>query len=235
MAQNYFQFKQFRIQQDRCAQKVSTDACLFGALIASESQGRVLEVGSGTGLLSIMLAQKNKQKITGIEIQEECYQQSLQNLKSVQFRADINFQHADINSWQSEERFDFIFSNSPFFENIYPSKDPVRQQARHAHSLILQDWCDIIDRLAEPGLRCALLLAVNPLRDRYEEVMTSVGLSKYKEIWIHDRMGVSAHRCVAFWAEPAETLNQEKIYIKKSDGAHTAEYISLMKDYYLYL
>ncbi|MCD8529282.1 MAG: methyltransferase domain-containing protein, partial [Chitinophagales bacterium] len=80
MANSYFDFKEFRIEQSHCANKVSTDACVFGAFVASQTIGKsILDVGTGSGLLALMLAQKSKAKITGIEIESSCTKQAKEN------------------------------------------------------------------------------------------------------------------------------------------------------------
>src|SRR5580698_8970408 len=113
MSNPYFQFKQFIIQQDRCAMKVCTDACILGAWFADKAPAyaRILDIGSGTGLLMLMLAQKHKGEIRGIEIDLDAFHQLKANVDKCPWQHLLKAYPGDIRSFSFPERFDFIISN----------------------------------------------------------------------------------------------------------------------------
>src|SRR3954469_11797521 len=122
MANNYFSFKQFIIHQDKCAMKVCTDACLFGAYVAdrfqiTNSKFHVLDIGAGTGLLSLMLAQKNSTvQIDAVEIDKAASEQAKENFKHSLWRDRLHIHHQPIQEF-GMNTYNLIISNPPFYEN----------------------------------------------------------------------------------------------------------------------
>src|SRR5437868_5022622 len=143
MPNNYFQFKQFIIQQDNCAMKVCTDACLFGAYIANELQSipvnTILDIGAGTGLLSLMLAQKTTAVIDAVEIDNAAFEQAKENIAASPWKEKINTYHADISTFKTGKRYEHIISNPPFFEDDLRSNDEKKNFAKHDSSLTLEN------------------------------------------------------------------------------------------------
>ena len=118
MANTYFQFKQFIIHQDQCAMKVCTDACILGAWFAEKipSQSAVLDIGSGTGLLMLMLAQKNKSEIDGIELDLSSFKQLKENISISKWKESLHAFPGDVRTFSFSSKYDFIIVNPPFFE-----------------------------------------------------------------------------------------------------------------------
>src|ERR1700722_2146648 len=112
MPNTYFQFKQFTIHQDQCAMKVCTDACILGAWFADKapSYARVLDIGSGTGLLMLMLAQKHKGEIRGIEIDGDAFHQLRENIDNSPWRQQLKVYPGDARTFSFPEKFDFVIS-----------------------------------------------------------------------------------------------------------------------------
>ena len=137
MANTYFQFRQFIIHQDRCAMKVTTDACLFGAWVANQIKNTgsefstALDIGTGTGLLSLMVSQKNDLKIDTIEIEDDAFEQLKENIADSPWKDRINLFHNDVRNFIFNQQYDVIFSNPPFYENELKSDDAKRNLALH--------------------------------------------------------------------------------------------------------
>ena len=140
MSNTYFQFRQFTVHQDQCAMKVTTDSCLFGAWIADQiagAQGHLLDIGAGTGLLSLMLAQSTNTTIDAVEVEENCCLQLNENIEGSGWSNRINTFHADILQFIPERLYDFVISNPPFYENQLQSPDAAVNLARHTDFLNL--------------------------------------------------------------------------------------------------
>src|SRR5579872_2181794 len=147
MPNSFFRFKQFTVHQDRCAMKVCTDACILGAWFADKIPGwsGVLDIGSGTGVLMLMLAQRHKGLITGIELDLDAYHQLKENIANSPWRQQLRVFPGDVRSFRFAGKFDFIISNPPFFENDLPAASDPANLARHSKELTLAEILEAID------------------------------------------------------------------------------------------
>ncbi|MDP8079025.1 tRNA1(Val) (adenine(37)-N6)-methyltransferase [Phocoenobacter skyensis] len=130
-----FQFKQFFIAHDKCAMKVSTDSILLGSLADVSNCSSILDIGTGTGLLAIMLAQRTANTgcyITALEIEPNAFQQAVENTQKTIWKDRLSVQHCDFLHFQSVQKFDLIISNPPYFENGLTSQTIERDLARLA-------------------------------------------------------------------------------------------------------
>ncbi len=150
MANSYFQFKQFIIQQDHCAMKVTTDACFFGAWCAREIKNEkpaninLLDIGTGTGLLSLMVAQENTTLIDAIEIDKEAAMQAKKNVADSPWAERINLFNENILGLADNKKYDCIICNPPFYENELASSKKNKNIAHHSHKLKMQDVLIVI-------------------------------------------------------------------------------------------
>lgn len=137
MANGYFQFKQFTVRQQHCAMKVGTDGTLLGAWSqASAGPCRVLDVGTGTGLIALMMAQRYQEaQVIAIDIDEKAVFQAQENVQASPFADRIKVIQTDIQTFEDSEKFDSIVCNPPFFEDSLVSPDSQRTEARHTVSL----------------------------------------------------------------------------------------------------
>ena len=140
MGNAHFQFKAFRIDQDRSAMKVGTDGVLLGAWADIVDAKRILDVGTGTGLISLMCAQRNKDsKIHAIEIDASSAEQANENVKNSQFADRISVKNIALQEYAAAQSYDAIICNPPFFVDGTRSPDLERKQARHMDSLSVND------------------------------------------------------------------------------------------------
>jgi tRNA1Val (adenine37-N6)-methyltransferase len=160
MSNSFFKFKQFTIHQDKCAMKVSTDACIFGAeILLNNNAQNILDIGAGTGLLSLMQAQKKEQlKITAIEINEDAYLQAKQNFEDSKFANQIQIVKADIIKYESAQKFDVIICNPPFFENDLKTVNKALNDAKHSDALSLSQLINCIKNLLNNDGEAFLIL-----------------------------------------------------------------------------
>lgn len=153
MANSYFSFKKFTIYQDKSAFKVGTDGVLLGACSDVSGVKSILDIGSGTGLISIMLAQRCDATITAIEPDDESFIQTCENAKSCKWHDRINVEHSKLRDFRTtQDKFDLIVTNPPYFNNSLKSYDPRKSAARHNDSLTTKELLGgVIKFLDEKG------------------------------------------------------------------------------------
>jgi tRNA1Val (adenine37-N6)-methyltransferase len=243
MANSYFQFKQFTIHQDHCAMKVTTDACLFGAWIVNEVKNQklkvkpVLDIGTGTGLLSLMVAQKNPElKIDAIEIDTDAAEQAKINVGSSPWKEQINIIQADMKEFSFEKEFDLIISNPPFYEKEIRSATHSKNVAHHSENLTLKELLVIIkDNLSKTGSFFLLL----PYK-RNEEIKKLLNVHELKISKIlFVRQSVKHDYFRIFIKGSLNTEDKEtefdELSILNEKQQYTHEFVTLLKDYYLHL
>lgn len=237
MANSYFKFKQFTINQDRCAQKVCTDACLFGAVLALENLGNAtcLEIGTGTGLLSLMLLQKNDQvNIDTVEIDREAAGQAAENIAATPWAANINLLHVDILKFNPDQQYDFIFSNPPFFENDLQTTDDATNRARHNATLTLSQMLNVAAKRLAPNGRFAVLLPYQRV-DHFKEEAGKKGFCLSRQILVKQSLKHKFFRGILFFQRLPQEPDFGELAIKADEQDYTPEFAALLKDYYLYL
>ncbi|MGG9964497.1 tRNA1(Val) (adenine(37)-N6)-methyltransferase [Ferruginibacter sp. SUN106] len=241
MANNYFQFKQFTIHQDQCAMKVCTDACLFGAYIADELQTgvrsavkNILDIGTGTGLLSLMLAQKTNVEIDTVEIDTAAYLQAKENIEQSLWKEKVTIYNNNIRQFESHKKYDCIISNPPFFENDLISDDKKKNAAKHDSTLTLQELLTHTERLLSAEGFFALLLPYHRT-NYFEEEAEKLNFSLAKKILVKQTTKHKYFRSILIFSRNKITTQTKAITIKNESGNYSEEFILLLKDYYLYL
>ena len=152
-----FKFKQFEIHQDRCAMKVGTDGVLLGAWAPGGK--RILDIGSGTGLISLMMAQRCQEaQVIGVDLDAEACDEARENVAASPFADRVSIACCRLQDYESAEKFDAIVSNPPFFLNSLKNPDSKRSMARHADSLPFRDLFLGVKRLlSEEGVFSAIV------------------------------------------------------------------------------
>ncbi len=219
--------------------KVCTDACVFGAWVAKKLQDNsdkklILDIGTGTGLLTLMLAQKINTAFTAVEIDEQAFDQAKQNFLESKWKNNISIFHSDITTFETSQKFDIIISNPPFYENDLKSFRHAINQARHDSSLTLSQLLETSLRLLTTNGAIALLLPYKRLNELQtvatEKDLHISDLLLMKQTVAHDYFRIGA----ILQKQPGHTVN-ETITIKDANQHYTPEFIALLKDYYLYL
>lgn len=239
MPNAYFQMKQFTVFHDRCAMKVTTDACLFGAWVADQLQGEpagnVLDVGAGSGLLSLMIAQKSGSLIDAVELDPDAGAQAAENFTASPWKERLQSITADIRDYAPGRQYGVIVSNPPFYENLLSSADEARNLAHHSSALSLQELLHNIRRLLAPGGRFFLLL---PFRRQAEAaaVIGSAGLFLHQHITVRPVESRPPFRLLlSGGTAPVEKRREEEWVIQQATGHYTHRFTDLLEAYYLYL
>ncbi len=239
MANNYFHFKQFTVFQDKCAMKVCTDACLFGAWVSNKLitenilTDSILDIGTGTGLLSLMLAQQTKAKIDAVEIDEMAAKQAAENFHSSPWANQLKLYHEDIKLFSSSKKYDVIISNPPFFENNLKSNNTAINYALHSEVLnVEQLFENVIQRLYDGGYFFIML--------PYSRSKYCISLASTKEFHLCETTTVfqtekhTSFRTMFMFSKIKQEASNSSIIIME-DRKYSESFTNLLKPYYLKL
>jgi tRNA1Val (adenine37-N6)-methyltransferase len=233
MPNNYFNFKQFTIYQDKSAFKVGTDGVLLGACADLSDAERILEIGSGTGLVSIMLAQRCDATITAIEPDLESYLQSCENVVKCNWRDRITIEHVDLQHFRSSQKFDLIITNPPYFSGSLKSPDARKTVARHNDSLTSSDILEGALKFMNDEGRLQLIM---PYADGNVFIAEAAGYGLYCSNIIKIKpLPSSEIRRLILTFSKTQKKPAEKFLTIENGVRHefTEEYKDLTKEFYL--
>lgn len=235
MANSFFQFKQFIVHQSEAALKVCTESCIFGATVPVSGASRILDIGSGTGLLALMIAQRSAAHIEAIELDEASARDAQLNFQESPWKDRLTLHVGDIKTFFSEQKFDLIISNPPFFIHQLKSTDQRTNAALHGSELKPQDLCGIVNEFASEEGRFFVLLPEQELlllRHQFE----ALGWTMIFDLSIYQQANKSVFRKIGGFSRKKEmTLVTQQLVIYKNGRTYTDEFILLLKEYYLYL
>ena len=220
--------------------KVCTDACFFGALLAKKLQENriipqnILDIGTGTGLLSLMLAQKSSALIDAIEINSESAFQAKENFEASPWKKRMTVFNTDALQFTSKKKYDFIISNPPFFEDNLRSSDINKNAAKHDSTLTLQQLITIIlENLSEDGL-AAILIPYH--RVKYAKLNAAAkGLFVAEELLIKQSPKHGYFRAILLFTKDEIVPQRSEWMIHDGEKQYTTEFVDLLMDYYLKL
>ncbi len=232
-----FQFKQFSIQQDRCAMKVGTDAVLLGAWCPIENNPiSILDIGAGTGILALMLAQRsNAKQIDALEIDEEAYEQCVENFENSPWSDRLFCFHAGLDEFvdEPEDEYDIVLSNPPFYAEDYKTENSQRDLARFQDALPFEELIEAADLLlSENGIFAAIL----PFKEeqRFVDLCAEFELFPVKITRVKGNSSTPIVRSLlAFKRYELSTLQADELIIETARHHYTNDYIDLTKDFYL--
>jgi tRNA1Val (adenine37-N6)-methyltransferase len=238
MRNSYFRFKQFTVYQDRCAMKVCTDACILGAWFAEKapSWSSVLDIGSGTGLLMLMLAQRHKGGIWGIELDLDAFHQLKENIEKSPWRQQLKVSPGDVRSFIFPEKFDFIISNPPFYEDDLPAASGPANLARHSKELTLAELLQAIDANLNPTGSFGVLLPYHRSAWFEEQAATRHGFALKEKLLVRQTPEHDFFRSILCFSRRRDKfVPTTELIISNADGSYTEDFMELMKDYYLHI
>lgn len=233
-----FHFKQFSLYQDRCAMKIGTDGALLGGWteVESWSHARLLDIGTGTGLLALMLAQRNRTlTIDAVELDADAVSQAEENAQASPFSDQISVFHSEIQKWQPDYRYELIVSNPPFFHKRVHSPDLKRTKARHDDFLPLEDLVTHVDRLLTEKGCFSVVWPANRATELVEH-FAQCGMHPVKRCRVAPTPGKDFHRVLITFKKDAqpEKVKEETLVIEQYGRAvFSAAFIALLREYYL--
>ena len=231
MANTYFQFKEFCVEQEQTSMKVCTDACILGAYASEENPERILDVGAGTGLLSLMLAQRYSCPIDAVEIEEKAYREALKNFSLSPWSEQIILHHCSIQEYikYADQQYDLIICNPPF----YPRTKNASNKATHSDSLPFSDLVKVMMRLlSEEGNGYILLPPKGS--NSLESMIQNTPLQLNQKLLIKNSENQEPFRVITSFGFKDEKYSEASLVIR-NEGKYTPQFCQLMKDYYLFL
>ncbi len=236
MSNSYFAFKQFRIEQDQCAMKVSTDACILGAWTPVPSgAARVLDIGAGTGLLSLMIAQRAPaSRITGLERNDRAAAQGAENAAASPFSDRVQIIQADALAWEERHQYELIICNPPFFRHSLLGPDKARNAARHSGELNPESLAAIIRRHLMPDGTASVIWPAIEF-GLFREAAEGEGLQMQHELSIRDRPDGRINRIAGIFGSRQSACRREALSIRNNDGSYTSDFVRLLSPFYLAL
>lgn len=235
MPNSYFQFKQFLIQQDQCAMKVCTDSCLFGAWIPLEKDiHTILDIGTGTALLSLMLAQRSDAEIDSIEIEDNAYRQAEENISISPWKDRIRVHHGDIRDHEFDKKFDLIICNPPFYEKEMRSDLYTEKIAKHSLHLSLEDLLRSMDELLKENGKFAILLPYYR-KEEFEKAAAEFSFYPANILLIKPTPKHVFFRYASVFSKNKRDTPLSSELTIKADDHYSPEATALLSPYYLYL
>jgi len=236
MPNPYFKFKQFTVYHDRCAMKVGTDGVLLGAWTEIGKADSVLDVGVGSGLISLMLAQRNPEAyIAGIEIDEEAAIQANRNYQASSFKnldKCINVSLQDFFISNNSVRFDLIVSNPPFFSRSLKSPDKQRTKARHSDSLPIEDFVSISAGMLSDKGKISFIFPSDD-KDYLLKLASANDLSVSRVACVYSTPVSDCKRLLLEFSKEKSETEESDLVIETSRHHYSDEFVRLVKDFYL--
>ena len=233
MSENVFRFKQFTIIQERSALKVGTDAVLLGSWTSATDTQHILDIGTGTGILAIMLAQKSSAQVDAIDIDEASCAEATENVLSTPWQGRISVIHQPLQEYAKScaTRYDLIVSNPPYFDDGSGNSENARTNAKHTSTLSYSELLTgVVTLLTDKGRFCIIL----PGRESnaFRELAQASGLHCHKKVKVFTRAGKPEKRVLMELLRDTDTFTETELVMQDENLKNTNEYIELTKDFY---
>ena len=236
-----FTFKQFEIHQDRCAMKVGTDGVLLGAWARVEHCKRILDVGTGTGLVALMAAQRSSAEVVGIDLDTDAVAQASGNAKASPWSERVSMEAVDVKYFANRcddrspatcQFFDAILCNPPYFENSLKCPDAARTMARHTDTLTFDELAQSAARLLTSEGELSVVIPY----DRASDMTVSAacyGLFATRQTVVCPVQGGKPKRILMAFSKQGEPHKPVTLCIRDEQRNYTPEYVALVEDFYL--
>lgn len=231
MGNPWFRFKRFTIRQDRCAMKVGTDGTLLGAWTAGTDEGHILDIGTGTGLLALIAAQRNPTaRIDAVEVDAEAAAQAAENVLDSPWADRITVHHADVREWTSTMRYGLVLCNPPFYSGHSVSQRAREATAKHDGSLSLPELVEALDRLCGPNGRFSSILPFERYREM-EHTSARMGFKPVRKCIVQYMAHKPPKRVMVEFSRNAPSeVGTERLIVERSPGEFTVAYKELLQD-----
>ncbi len=231
---SHFDFQQFRISHDRCAMKVGTDGVLLGAWSPVDGVKRILDIGTGSGLIALMLAQRSDAEIVGVELDRAAAEQASENAQASPFAQRITIVNSNISDYCAPAPFDLVVSNPPFFEEDVISPNQLRSQARSAHSLPLDRLIEVAYNMLTPGGRFCVVLPTDTAQ-RFTNACIVKHFTPLRLTAVKTTPTKSPKRMLLCFKKGVDYVSctKDTLILSTPDGKRSEEYQKLTDAFYL--
>ena len=231
-----FQFKKFTINQDRCAMKVGTDGVLLGAWCPIDNNPfSILDIGAGTGILSLILAQRsNAEQIDAIEIDENAFEQCVENFENSPWGDKLFCFHAGLDEFmeEPEDEYDLIISNPPFYTEDYKTENEQRDLARFSDALPFEDLVEAANLLLSENGIFAVIIPFKE-EEKFITLAKDFELHPFKITRVKGTPTTEIKRSLLAFSKTQKQTLVDELIIEMARHQYTEEYIDLTKDFYL--
>jgi tRNA1Val (adenine37-N6)-methyltransferase len=237
MANPYFSFKQFTVYHDRCAMKVGIDGVMLGVWSDVENSKQILDIGTGTGLIALMLAQRSSSFIDAIEIDKDAVGQAIENIERSPWTNRIKVQGISLQNFVKTtlQRYDLIVSNPPYFVNSLKTPSLNRTIARHTDTLTHEELISTAMTLLKPAGRICIILPVNEAA-LCKSFALSKGIYCTREVKVFPKPNADAKRILMEFSIQFKPEKFTELVIESNERHHySAEFSELAKEFYLKL
>ncbi len=236
MSTKPFQFKQFTINQDRCAMKIGTDGVLLGAWTSLKNNpSSILDIGTGTGIIALQLAQRSDAEIIdALEIDANAYEQAVENFENSEWGDRLFCYHASLEEFHQEidEKYDLIVSNPPFYTDAFESENDARNKARFTSSLSFEVLFKAISKLLSNNGLFSLIIPVKE-KGKIIELASKVALSPKRICNVKGTPTSEIKRCLLEFSFHKSDVETTELIIETSRHQYTEAYQELVNDFYL--
>ncbi|MFD1293755.1 tRNA1(Val) (adenine(37)-N6)-methyltransferase [Lutibacter holmesii] len=236
MATKPFKFKEFAINQDKTAMKVGTDGVLLGAWVQLKSEYfSVLDIGTGTGLIALMLAQKsNAEVIDAIELNDDAYEQAVENFEHSNWGDRLFCYHASLQEFSDEidDEYDLIIANPPFYTSTYKELSEERAMARHTESLTYVELLEATSKLLAEMGSCAFVIPFSEEQE-FLKIANQNKLFANRITRVKGTAITPIKRSLLQLSFQKTAIETDELVIEIERHKYTQDYINLVKDYYL--
>ena len=236
MSNQPFKFKQFTVKQDKCAMKIGTDAVLLGAWASLKNNPlSVLDIGSGTGVLALMLAQRSTAElIDALEIDEKAYEQCVENFENSQWSDRLFCYHASLQEFTEEidDKYDLIISNPPFYQDHYKSENKQRDLARFEDAMPFEHLALCASKLLSDS---GIFSVIIPFKqeENFINLASKANLFPNKILHVKGNSSTKTVRSLIEFSFVQSEIKTEELIVETSRHQYTQNYINLTKDFYL--
>jgi tRNA1Val (adenine37-N6)-methyltransferase len=234
MIETPFKFKKFILYHQKSTLKVGTDAILLGAWACTENAEKILEIGCGCGIITLMLAQRSNATIDAVEIDFNSTEEAKRNAEISEWKNRINIQNISFQDFikDKKEVYDLIVSNPPYFSNSLKSNDLNKNLAKHNDSLSYKELASGISKLLKANGKATIILSKSESKT-FKNIALENGLYCNKEMEVYPKTGLKSNRLLMQFEKQKLEPETKKISILDVNNKHTTEFIDLCKDFYL--